>query len=227
MRRKGAVVEIGGDRNLIDFRFPVQYVNRPTHEFQGYCGQVQSGVVRKGDPVVVLPSGKSSRVDSNHLHGESTDTLQLNEIGRVNLECFRPLIYDESARNRATGSFIVIDPFSNVTVGAGMIIDAALILITSFISPYVEDREQARTVIGDEAFFEVFVDAPFAVCEERDPKGLYKKVRSGQIASFTGISAPSEAPESPALLLNTAEFSIEECVDPLLSALKERGVLGD
>jgi bifunctional enzyme CysN/CysC len=202
-------VQITGDRNLIDFRFPIQYVNRPNLTFRGYCGSVASGVVRVGDEVMALPSGRTTRVKSivtydgelpyafppqavtlcledeldisrgdmlvhprnlprqernaeallvwmsttpfaankpymikhltstvrasfdalqyrinpNTLHREPTDRLDLNEIGRVGMEFFRPMMFDEYARNRATGSFIVIDPATNGTVGAGMIIE--------------------------------------------------------------------------------------------------------
>lgn len=202
-------VHIASDQNLIDFRFPVQYVLRPNSDFRGYCGAVASGVVRVGDEIVALPSGQKSRVqrilagdedveyavpmqsaticledeidlsrgdmmahpqntpwiakdvealmiwmdttpmkinqnyifkhttrsvrgrlselkykiDPNTLHRQPTETLELNEIGRVKLELFRPLLCDEYSRNRQTGSFIVIDPITNFTVGAGMIID--------------------------------------------------------------------------------------------------------
>ena len=202
-------VHIGGDRNLIDLRFPVQYVSRPNLDFRGYCGTVASGVLRVGDAIMALPSGKKTRVKSivtfdgslNHafppqsvtvcledeidigrgdvlvhprnqphvareveamlvwmdetplelgkayaikhltqtvrgtfaelvyrvdpdeLHRQKATSLALNEVGRVTLELFRPIMCDEYARNRTTGSFIVIDPASNRTAGAGMIIE--------------------------------------------------------------------------------------------------------
>jgi bifunctional enzyme CysN/CysC len=202
-------VYIGSDNNLIDLRFPVQYVLRPHLDFRGYCGQVVSGIIRKGDEVVALPSMKTSRVksietfdgpvdeafppmsvtvtiederdisrgemlvhrhnlpvvdrhfeamivwmgetpldpnraylvkhttrvvnaridavryrvDVNALHHEDADTLHLNEIGRVVLTSLRPLFHDAYRKNRGTGSFILIDPISNNTVAAGMIID--------------------------------------------------------------------------------------------------------
>ena len=202
-------VYIGGDRNLIDFRFPVQRVVRPHQEFRGYSGQVVSGVVRPGDEIVVLPSGRRSRVtriatfdgdldhahaplsvtlcladdidvgrgdliahpnnvpniersieamvvwmderplavgrpyvvkhatravrtacsaivyrvDPDTLHRESAPQLLLNDIGRIRLTLFQPLCVDEYRKNHATGSFVLIDPDSNATVGAGMIIE--------------------------------------------------------------------------------------------------------
>jgi bifunctional enzyme CysN/CysC len=202
-------VYIGGDRNLIDFRFPVQRVVRPHQDFRGYSGQVASGVVRPGDEIVVLPSGQRSRVariatfdgdleyahaplsvtlcladdidvsrgdliahpnnvpsveraieamvvwmderplagghsyivkhatrtvraacsaivyrvDPDTLHRESAPQLLLNDIGRVRLTLFQPLCVDEYQKNHVTGSFIMVDPESNATVGAGMIIE--------------------------------------------------------------------------------------------------------
>ncbi len=407
-------VHIASDANLIDFRFPIQYVLRPNSSFRGYCGAVASGVVRIGDEIVALPSGKKSRVqrilsgdedveyvvppqaaticledeidlsrgdmmahpdntpwvakdvealmiwmdteplkinhnyifkhttrsvrgrlaelkykiDPNSLHRQPAETLDLNEIGRVKLELFRPMLCDEYARNRTTGSFIVIDPLTNFTVGAGMIIDrthhhgtdtrdadaknrhltkhkgavtvedrvrvlgqrpstlwltglsgsgkstiayalekrltdvgcacfvldgdnmrhglnrdlgfssddrsenirrvaevaklfneAGLMVIASFISPFEKDRQHAREIIGDEWFNEVFVDTPLAECEARDPKGLYAKARSGEIAEFTGITSPYEQPEYPDVRIDTTKLSIEQAVDILLNRL--------
>lgn len=415
-------VYIGSDRNLIDLRFPVQYVNRPNAEFRGYCGQVASGVVRVGDEVMALPSGGASRVrailtrngdlecafppqsvtlclednldisrgdmlvhrrnlpnlereveamlvwlgdapmqlarpylvkhttnlvrgqfsdlqyrvDPNELHRERAQELRLNEIGRVVLELYRPIACDEYARNRGTGALIVIDPLTNATVAAGMIIErarhrtglphevlqtpvsrhiarqggevtpemrarllgqrpvtvwltglsgagkssiafgleralmgeghaccvldgdnirhglnrdlgfsptdrtenirrvaevahlmneAGLIVVTAFISPYRADRVAARSIIGAERLVEVFVDAPLGVCEGRDPRGLYAKARAGEIAEFTGINAPYEAPEAPDLHLMTAACDCGECVRQVLDDLRARGLL--
>ena len=399
-------VQVAGHRNLIDFRFPVQYVLRPDPDFRGYSGQIAGGIVRVGDEVRVLPSGQTSRVkrivtfdgdleyaftpqsvtlclddeidigrgdmlvhphnlprvdtdleamlvwmdgqrfqigkqylikqttrlirgqftrlhykiDPNELHRLPAGELQLNEIGRVEMHLFKPLFCDEYRRNRNTGSFIVIDPLTNGTVGAGMIIereihrggaaraaeragtidrnvtahtghvtgadrerllrqkpatiwltglsgagkstiayalerrlldagqacyvldgdnirlglnrdlgfspddrkenirriaavarlfnDAGLLVITAFISPYREDRNGARQTVGAEHFVEVFVDAPLAVCEGRDPRGLYRKARAGQIAEFTGVSAPYEPPAQPECRVRTDTTSV-------------------
>ncbi|MDO8587271.1 MAG: sulfate adenylyltransferase subunit CysN [Armatimonadota bacterium] len=411
-------VHIASDQNLIDFRFPVQYVLRPHGDFRGYCGTVASGVVRVGEEIVVLPSGKTTRInriiagradvdrafppqavticvedeidigrgdmlahpanlpwmaheleamliwmsdeplslnrqyvvkhttsmvrgqftelkyltDPNTLHRQDADTFSLNDIGRIGMRLFRPIFCDEYQRNRQTGSFIVIDPRSNFTVAAGMIIDrshryevvrsetadrhivrheghvtaadraallgqqpvtlwltglsgsgkstiayalekrltdegyacfildgdnvrhglnsdlgfspedrcenirrigetaklfndAGVIVITSFISPFRKDRQSAREIIGDEHFIEVFVDAPLDICEQRDPKGLYKKARAGEIAEFTGISSPYEPPEGPELVLDTGKLSVEEGVLFILEMLRDRGAL--
>jgi len=278
------------------------------------------------------------RIDPNELHRQPADALSLNEIGRVELHLLRPIMCDEYRRNRSTGSFIVIDPLSNATAGAGMIIErgiprgtapigatavaaagrhvtaqasqvsaadrqallrqraatlwftglsgagksalayalekrltdmghlctvldgdnlrlglnrdlgfspedraenirrvaevarlfneAGVIAMTAFISPYRADRANARQTIGTERFLEVFVDAPLAVCERRDPRGLYRKARAGEIAEFTGVSAPYEAPEQPELHLDTARMTVEEAVTAVLVCLRDRGCTG-
>jgi len=413
-------VYIASDRNLIDLRFPVQYVNRPHLDFRGFCGTVASGVVRAGDEIVVLPSRRTTRikrivsmdgdleyafppqsvtlcladeidasrgsmfvhpgnqphvareveamivwmdetplvchqpywikhtsqllrgtvaalryrVDPNELHREEAQSLGLNEIGRAQVQFFQPILFDEYSRNRQTGSFVMIDPATNRTVGAGMIIDrgravrrederpapasrnitrhrgevtaadregllrqrpatlwftglsgagkstiafalekrlmdrgqlcyvldgdnirhglnrdlgfspeertenirriaevarlmndAGLLVITAFIAPYREDRARAREIVGAERFVEVYVDAPLDLCESRDPKGLYKKARAGEIGEFTGVSAPYEAPETPDVCLQTGSMDPAACVDALIASLCERGIL--
>jgi bifunctional enzyme CysN/CysC len=97
--------------------------------------------------------------------------------------------------------------------------EAGLIVITSFISPFREDREMAREIIGSDQFLEVHLNPGLDVCEGRDPKGLYKKARSGEIPGFTGITSPYEAPEQAEVILDTAEASIDACLNKLLNAL--------
>ncbi len=99
--------------------------------------------------------------------------------------------------------------------------DAGVINLTAFISPYRQDRQMARMLSERDAndFLEVFVDAPLNVCEQRDPKGLYKKARAGSIPNFTGISAPYEAPENPEVHVHTGQASIDECVDVIVAYL--------
>ena len=98
--------------------------------------------------------------------------------------------------------------------------DCGIINLTAFISPYREDRKCARDLAEDGAFIEVFVDCPISVCEERDPKGVYKKARAGIIKEFTGISAPYEIPENPEIHLHTDTTSLEKCVDMILTYLE-------
>jgi len=414
----------GSDRNLVDLRLPVQYVLWQSAEFRGYCGRLASGVVRKGDPVAVLPSGRTSRVktivgpdgeidyafapqsvtveleddidisrgdiivrpgnrprvdreleamlvwltdepfrpgkpylikhnartvrgnftrlhyriEPEELHREPAQGLKLNEIGRADLELFTPLAFDPYSANRVMGSFIVVDPVSNATAGAGMIIDrtakghgaheavtpdaapvshniapsrglvsaedrrrilghrpatlwitglsasgkstlarnvekqlvdsghlaffldgdnlrsglnrdlgfsssdrtenirrtaeaarllndAGVIVIAALISPLRQDRANARAIIGEELFIEVFMDAPLALCEQRDPRGLYRKARAGEIADFTGVSAPYEGPDRPDLRLRTDELSPDDCTARVLNMLQGRQLL--
>ena len=298
--------------------------NRP------YFIKLGANTVRAVIPEVIF------RFDPNHLRRESAEALELNEIGRIKLETFKPLVCDEFSKNRQTGSFVVIDPTTFSTVAAGMIIDrgqgrklltsdasaaepvsknivatsgrinqgdrerllgqkavtiwltglsgsgkstvayaieqelasaghlayvidgdnlrhglnrdlgfspndrkenirrvaevasllndAGVIVISSFISPYEEDRQSAGKIIGD-GFMEVFVDAPIEVCESRDPKGLYKKARAGEIGEFTGVSAPYEAPSAPDLRLRTDQMTPEESAQKILEFLREGGKL--
>ncbi len=105
--------------------------------------------------------------------------------------------------------------------------DAGIIAITSFISPYKADRDQVRELHKKDnlPFLEVYVDAPLDVAESRDPKGLYKKARAGEIKGFTGIDDPFEAPDQPEIHLRTDNLSVEDSVRALLEALEARGVL--
>lgn len=97
--------------------------------------------------------------------------------------------------------------------------DAGLIVITAFISPCRADRAAARAIIGTDCFREVYVSTSLAVCESRDPKGLYGKARAGKVAEFTGISSPYEPPESPALVIDTAQLGLDQAVSRLISLL--------
>lgn len=105
-----------------------------------------------------------------------------------------------------------------------LFVDAGLVVMTAFISPYREDRARARSIVG-ERFIEVHVDADVAVCEARDPKGLYKKARAGEISDFTGISAPYEAPEHPELRIDTATMSLEACVATVVAYLVSHRII--
>jgi adenylylsulfate kinase len=102
--------------------------------------------------------------------------------------------------------------------------DAGLIVICAFISPLRRDREMARQIIGAQNFIETYVSTPCTVCEERDPKGLYKKARAGMIQEFTGISAPYEEPLAPTLALDTSRLSQEESCERLFQHLSQRFV---
>lgn len=108
---------------------------------------------------------------------------------------------------------------------AKLMVDAGLIVLTAFISPYREERDLVRGLLGEGEFVEVFVDAPLSVCEERDPKGLYKKARAGEITNFTGIDAAYEAPLKPEVHLHNDGAPVPALVEALLGALRQRGVI--
>ena len=103
--------------------------------------------------------------------------------------------------------------------------DAGVITMTAFISPYRKDRDLARSLLKDGEFIEIFVDAPLEVLEDRDPKGLYKKARAGEIKEFTGISAPYEAPENPEIYLDTNKLNLEQCVQKIIAYILERNII--
>jgi bifunctional enzyme CysN/CysC len=266
----------------------------------------------------VSPLKYKLNVDS--LEHVAATHLELNEIGRCDLELSTPVAFDPYRSNRDTGAFILIDRITNETVGAGLIefalrrsanirwqkvtvdrdarsqamsqtpcvlwltglsgagkstianrvetelhrrghhtylldgdnvrhglnrdlgftdadrvenirrvaevsrlmLDAGLIVIVSFISPFQSERQMARRLFDDGQFLEVFVDTPLAVAEQRDTKGLYHKARSGQLANFTGIDSPYEPPEDPEIRLDTTAQTVDESVAAVLGALEAR-----
>ena len=407
-------VKVDADYNLRDFRFPVQYVNRPHLDFRGFCGTIAAGQVRPGDEVVALPSGRRShverivtaegdvdqaaigqavtltladeidisrgdllvhpdklpavadafdarvvwmadapllpgrqydlklatrllpatptvlhhRIDVNSLEHQRADELGLNEIGYCRFSLNQPVPFDAYDEIGGTGGFILIDRISNITVGAGMIVrpvtqalidksrnvvwhehkvgkrqranqkaqrpcviwltglsgsgkstlanaleqrlfqrgyhsylldgdnvrhglnqdlgfstadrvenirrigevaalfvDAGLIVITAFISPFRADRTMVRALVPEGEFIEVYVHASLEACERRDPKGLYAKARAGVIKDFTGIDSPYEPPERPELVIDTERDSVDLCVERVLNDLRERRIL--
>jgi bifunctional enzyme CysN/CysC len=396
-------IDVTRDGSDLKFRMPVQWVNRSSQDFRGYCGRVASGEVAVGDRVRVLPGGMETKVRSivawqeerltasggdsiticledeidvtrGHLIASASDpaelsdqfearvlcisehplvkgrsylfhlhtckamatitaikyqvdvklgthlaasSLGLNDIGVINLSIDRPVPFEAYDRCRCLGSFILVDRLSNHTVGAGMIdfalrraanihwqamdidkgvrarqklqkpvclwftglpasgkstianllekrmfamgwhtyaldgdnvrhglnrdlgfseadrvenirrvtevarllVDAGLVVIVSFISPYRTEREIARSRFDPGEFLEVFVDTPLEECERRDPKGLYAKARRGELINFTGIDSEYEPPEAPDIRLDTVVQNAEDCVDRILSAL--------
>jgi bifunctional enzyme CysN/CysC len=263
------------------------------------------------------------KIDVNTLDQLAAKTLHLNEIGYANFSLAQPLAFDPYTANRDMGGFILIDRFSNATVGAGMIdfglrratnvhwqaldvdknaratlkhqkpavlwftglsgsgkstianlverallsqgrhtylldgdnvrhglnrdlgftdadrvenirrvaetaklfVDAGLIVLVSFISPFRSERRMARELVGENEFVEVFVDTPIEVCMARDPKGLYEKAKAGTIKNFTGIDSPYEPPEAAELVIHTVEPDPSVQAAKILCYLKERGYI--
>ncbi len=263
------------------------------------------------------------KINVNSLEHTAAKTLQLNEVGYLTISTDKEIPFDSFNDNRQTGNFILIDRYSNATVGAGMIsfalrratnihwqamevnkqerataksqspailwftglsgsgkstianivekklhamgkhtytldgdnvrhglnkdlgftdvdrvenirrigetaklfVDAGLITLTSFISPFISERRMARQLMGDREFLEVFVDTPLEICEQRDPKGLYKKARAGDIKNFTGIDSDYEKPEHAEITVNTDKLSAEEAADQVIQYLKDHNYI--
>jgi adenylylsulfate kinase len=110
---------------------------------------------------------------------------------------------------------------------ARLFADAGGLVLSAFISPYREDRDRVRGLMGPGEFIEVFVDTPLEICEARDPKGLYKKARAGEISNFTGLDAPYEAPRSPEVHLETENLSVDEAAGLVIRYLEEQHILGE
>jgi len=263
------------------------------------------------------------KIDVNSLDHSAAKTLALNEVGYANLSLAQPIAFDPYVENRDTGGFILIDRFTNNTVGAGMIdfglrratnvhwqaldidktaraglknqkpavlwftglsgsgkstianlverklfadghhtylldgdnvrhglnrdlgftdadrvenirrvaevaklfADAGLIVLVSFISPFRSERRMARDLLPEGEFIEVFVDTPLELCMQRDPKGLYKKARDGEIKNFTGVDSPYEPPEFPEIVMPTAAKSAEELAEDAVAHLRQRGIV--
>ncbi len=402
-------LDVADRRQARDFRFWVQWVNRPNLDFRGFAGTVTSGTVKRGDALRVSPSGKISKVtrivtadgdldeavadqsvtltladeidvargdllsapdappglsdqfevtlvwmsdqpmlpgrsywlkigtrtvsatitdlkyavNVNTLEHTAAKTLELNGIGICNIGLGQAVPFDAYTENRETGGFILIDRITNATVGAGMIlfalrrsqnihwqsvdidraaradlkhqkpailwftglsgagkstianlvekrlhvagkhtymldgdnvrhglnrdlgftdadrvenirrvgevaklmVDAGLIVMVSFISPFRSERQMARDLVGPDEFLEIYVDASLALAESRDPKGLYKRARRGEIKNFTGIDSPYEPPENAEIVLDTGRLSAEEAAGAVIAKLIERGII--
>ena len=104
-----------------------------------------------------------------------------------------------------------------------LFVDGGFLTLASFVSPYSEDRDAVRELMGEGDFVEIFIDTPVEICEERDPKGLYKKARAGEIPNFTGISDPFEVPEKPEMIIKTADWTAEEAAVLIIEMLEKLG----
>ena len=402
-------VDVANEQVTLPFRFPVQWVNRPNLNFRGFSGTIAGGEINVSDEIIVIPSGKRSRVKSivthdgelesaradqavtltledeldisrgdvicgadtpadqsnqfaahilwmaedellpgrqyllkttnkitpatvtelkykvnvNNFDHEPGKSLELNEVGYCNLNLSQSIAYDSYKENRNTGSFILIDRLSNNTVGVGMLefslrraknvvwqemavdkmaraqskhqkpcvlwftglsgsgkstisnlvdkrlmdmgrhtyvldgdnvrhginkdlgftdvdrvenirrvgetaklmVDAGLIVIVSFISPFISERRLARTLVEEDEFIEIFVNTSMEICEQRDRKGLYKKARRGEIKNFTGIDSRYEKPEHAEIEIKTEECSAEEAAMEIVSYLESKNYL--
>jgi adenylylsulfate kinase len=171
--------------------------------FTGFSGSGKSTISRRVEQKLLTQSVHVYVLDGDNLRGKKGLNSDLG---------FSPQDRTENIRR--------------VGCVAALFADAGSVCLTAFISPYRADRDMARGFCEPGRFVEVFVATPLEVCEGRDPKGLYKKARAGQIPEFTGISAPYEEPEKPELVLKTDGRSIDECADEVIAHLRASGFIG-
>lgn len=120
-----------------------------------------------------------------------------------------------------------IENIRRISEVAKLFLDAGLIVSTAFISPFASDRALAKAKLEEGEFIEVFIDTPISVCEQRDPKGLYKKARAGEIKDFTGIDSTYDVPTLPEIHVKTAEQSVEQCAEQIVAYLISKGFISE
>lgn len=118
-----------------------------------------------------------------------------------------------------------IENIRRIGEASKLFVDAGLIVLSAFISPFQSDRRLVRDLVGEGQFVEIFVATPIAVCEQRDPKGLYKKARKGEITNFTGIDSPYEEPQAAEIVVNTAELSLDGAVAAVINYLEQQQII--
>ena len=162
-------------------------------------------------------SGKSTLAHAveNHLHQNGFRTYVLDG-DNIRRGLCRDLGFSEADRT---------ENIRRIGEVSKLLLDAGVITLTAFISPFRKDRQIVRDLVGEGDFIEIFCKADLAVCEARDTKGLYKKARAGEIPEFTGISSPYEEPENPELVLDTGTLGISECVDRIIRLLEKRKIV--
>jgi len=162
-------------------------------------------------------AGKSTIANSleRKLHGLGKRTFVLDG-DNVRHGLNRDLGFTEADR---------VENIRRVAEVAKLFVEAGVITIVSFISPFRAEREMARDLVGPDEFIEIFVDTPLQICEQRDPKGLYKKARRGELLNFTGLDSPYEQPETPELILDAFHERAEDLADHVIAFLQRRGVL--
>jgi adenylyl-sulfate kinase len=118
-----------------------------------------------------------------------------------------------------------VENIRRIGEAAKLFADAGMMVLTAFISPFRSDRQMVRDLVEPGEFVEIFMDTPLSECEQRDPKGLYKKARAGQIKNFTGIDSDYEAPQAPELVIRTTENTVEQCADQIISYLQSANLI--
>jgi len=165
------------------------------------------------------------------LSGSGKSTLAHAVEERLHLMGCRTYVFDgDNVRHGICGDlgFSLEDRSENMRRIAEMVnlfLDSGVISLTAFISPLQADRERVKKIIGPENIIEVYCNCPLEICEQRDVKGLYKKARAGEIKNYTGISSPYEAPENADIELDTGTLPLRECVNIIITELRERGII--
>lgn len=165
------------------------------------------------------------------LSGSGKSTLAHAVEERLHLMGCRTYVFDgDNVRHGLCKDlgFSLEDRSENMRRIAEMIslfLDSGIISLTAFISPLKVDRDKVKAIIGEENLIEVYCNCSLKICEERDVKGLYKKARTGEIKNYTGISSPYEAPENPDIDLDTGTRPLRDCVNDIITELRERGII--
>ena len=187
-----------------------------------HVSKLQRAKLKEQKPCILWFTGLSGSGKSTIANAVE---LKLNELGKHTY-----LLDGDNVRmglNKGLG-FSDEDRVENIRrIGevCKLFVDAGLIVLSAFISPFQKDRDIVRNLVDDGEFIEIFIDTPLEVCENRDPKGLYKKARDGDIPNFTGISSPYEKPISPEIYLETSGIEIYKNVDKVILYLKKKGYL--
>jgi adenylylsulfate kinase len=178
-----------------------------------------------------LNSHKAVNLWFTGLSGSGKSTLAHAVEERLHQLSCRTFVFDgDNVRHGLCSDlgFSVEDRSENIRrIGemVNLFLQAGVIALTAFISPLKKDREKVRAIIGEENFLEIHCACSLEICEQRDVKGLYKKARAGLIKNYTGISSPYEAPENPALCLDSGLVTLEQCVEQVISYLQEKQVI--
>ena len=156
------------------------------------------------------------------LSGSGKSTLAVQLEAALHAEGFKTYLLDgDNIRSGLNKDLTFTDEgrvenIRRISEVCKLFLDAGVVLLSAFISPFQADRDQVRSIVGNENYLEVFVDAPLEVCEQRDVKGLYKKARAGEVKNFTGISSPYERPAHPDVVIATDKMSVEESLKVLM-----------
>jgi adenylylsulfate kinase len=184
--------------------------------------QSQRAALKNQKPVLLWYTGLSGS-------GKSTVANAVDAL-LFDLSCHSYLLDGDNVRHGLNGDLGFSDDareenIRRISEVAKLFLDAGLIVSTAFISPFASDRAQARAKLAEGEFIEVYIDTPIAICEQRDPKGLYKKARAGEIKDFTGIDSSYDVPIAPQIHVKTAEQSIIQCAEQIVGYLMTQGYI--